>query len=229
MQKLKLLVLVFSTIILFVSCDKITELIEGGKTQDPNEISGTTALPLNEVGNTIDVGSVSVGGKFYDFKESIKVTKNDNGLTTFEVKAEIPNSPEIQNLLNKIPVNIKDATGKINTTFNVKITSEGIQDFFNKDGKQHTIVKYDANVGDIYQITKSDGKTITRTVTQKSTTDDYPYGFLYIKTITVEQDSRIPGIKKIVFKANHKFGLVYVQLVLEDGSSIGSDLYSAKY
>ncbi len=229
MKKFKVLVSIISIIILFVSCDKITELLEGGKTQDPNEIGGTTALPLNEVGNTIDVGSVSVGGKFYDFKESVKVTKNDNGLTTFEVKAEIPNSPEIQNLLNKIPVNIKDATGKINTTFNVKITSEGIQDFFNKDGKQHTIVKYDANVGDIYQITKSDGKTITRTVTQKSTTDDYPYGFLYIKTITVEQDSRIPGIKKIVYKANHKFGLVNVQLVLEDGTSVGSNLYTAKY
>jgi len=229
LKKFKVLVSIISIIILFVSCDKITELLEGGKTQDPNEIGGTTALPLNEVGNTIDVGSVSVGGKFYDFKESVKVTKNDNGLTTFEVKAEIPNSPEIQNLLNKIPVNIKDATGKINTTFNVKITSEGIQDFFNKDGKQHTIVKYDANVGDIYQITKSDGKTITRTVTQKSTTDDYPYGFLYIKTITVEQDSRIPGIKKIVYKANHKFGLVNVQLVLEDGTSVGSNLYTAKY
>ena len=64
MKKLKILVPIFSIIILFVSCDKITELIEGGKKQDPNEISGTTTLPLNEVGNTIDVGSVNVGGKY---------------------------------------------------------------------------------------------------------------------------------------------------------------------
>lgn len=228
MGKKWLLFVVFSAFSL-TSCDKIEELLEGDKKDDPNTISGTTTVPLNEVGNVVDVGTVTIGNNYYDFKETIKVIKNDNGLTTFEVKGTIPNSPEIQSFINKIPVNIKDANGNINTTFNMKITSEGIQDFFNKDGKQHTIVKYDANVGDTYKITKSDGKTITRTVTQKSTTDDYPYGFMNIKVITVEQDSRIPGVKKIVYKANHKFGLVNVQLVLEDGSTVSSNLYTTKY
>lgn len=223
-----LLFLLFSAF-LVTSCDKIEELLEGDKKDDPNTIGGTTTVPLNEVGNVVDVGTVTVGTKSYDLKETIKVIKNDNGLTTVEVKATIPNSPEIQNLVNRLPASVKDANGNINTTIDFKITSEGIQDFFNKDHKQHTIVKYDANVGDTYKITKSDGSVITRTVTQKSTTDDYPYGFMNIKVITVEQDSRIPGVKKIVYKANHKFGLVNVQFVLEDGSVVGGNLYTTKY
>lgn len=218
--------LLFNFIFIFAGCEKITSLFEKKK-DDPNTIGGETNVPLNQPGNTVSVGTINVGGKTYDMKESIKVVKNENGLTTFEVKAEVPKGTVIEDLINKIPVNIKDATGKINTTFNVKITSEGIQDFFNKDQKPHTLVKYDANVGDTYKITKSDGNTITRTVTQKSTNDDFPYGFYYIKTITVEQDSRIPGIKKFVFKANHKFGLVYWEAYLEDGSKLNSYLYSA--
>ncbi|MCX7874560.1 MAG: hypothetical protein N2321_00175 [Melioribacteraceae bacterium] len=228
MKTLLKLFLVTNLFFVLTGCEKLTSLFEKEK-DDPNSIGGTTSVPLNQPGNTINVGYINVGGKDYDMKESIKVIKNDNGLTTFEVKAEIPKGTVIEDLIKKIPVNIKDASGNINTSFNLKITSEGIQDFFNKDNKAHTLVKYDANVGDTYKITKSDGKTITRTVTQKSTTDDFPYGFLNIKTITVEQDSRVPGIKKFVFKANHKFGLVYAEIHMEDGSKLSSYLYSDKY
>jgi hypothetical protein len=91
------------------------------------------------------------------------------------------------------------------------------------------LVKYDCNVGDTYKLTKSDGTTITRTVTQKSTTDDFYYGGILIKTMTIEQDSRIPGIKKIIYKVNHKFGLVYLTAVAEDGSSIGGYLSPTNY
>lgn len=221
----KALLLLITVSFIFTGCEKITSLFEKPK-DDPNSIGGDTNVPINQPGNTISIGTIKFGNNSYDSKESIKVIKNDNGLTTFEVKAEIPKGTDLENLINRIPVNIKDANGNINTTVNLKITSEGIQDFFNKDNKPHTLVKYDANVGDTYKITKSDGKTITRTVTQKSTTDDFPYGFYYIKTITVEQDSRIPGIKKFVFKANHKFGLVYFEIQMDDGSKVSSYLYS---
>lgn len=224
MKKAFILLLVASFTI--SGCEKITSLFEKDKNNDPNSIGGETTIPINTPGNTIGLGYIKFGNNSYDAKESIKVIKNDKGLTTFEVKAEIPKGTELENLINRIPVNIKDASGNINTTFNVKITSEGIQDFFNKDSKPHTLVKYDANVGDTYKITKSDGKTITRTVTQKSTTDDFPYGFYYIKTITVEQDSRIPGIKKFEFKANHKYGLVFMRIYMEDGSTVESYVYT---
>ena len=91
------------------------------------------------------------------------------------------------------------------------------------------MVKYDGKVGDTYKLKKSDGNTITRTITQKSTDDDFEYGFYYIKTITVEQDSRIPGISKIVYKFNHKFGLVYLEFVADDNSKAGTLVYPQNY
>ena len=41
-----------------------------------------------------------------------------------------------------------------------------------------------------------------------------------------KQDSRIPGVSKIVWKFNHKFGLVYLEFVMEDGSKISSYLFT---
>jgi len=210
------------------SCDWLKSLVEDDKPKDPNEIKGETNIPINQVGNKF-TSSVKVGTQYVNLNEEIKITKNESGLLTISIKADPTGSSKIQEYVNKIPATITDASGKINTTFQVKSTSEGIQDFFNKDGKQHTLVKYDANVGDKYQITKSDGKTITRTVTQKSSTDDFPYGFMNIKVVTVEQDSRIPGVKKIVYKANHKFGLVHVEVFLEDGSTASSYVYTQNY
>ena len=88
-----------------------------------------------------------------------------------------------------IPANLKDMSGKINTEVKFKSTSAGIQDYFNKDQKLHTLVKYDCKVGDQYQLKKSDGAIITRTV--KAVNDDFPYGsFLMAKTTLIEQDSR---------------------------------------
>ena len=111
----------------------------------------------------------------------------------------------------------------------VKATDEGIMDYTNADGKPFVMVRYDCNVGDTYKLTKADGKIITRTVTQKSTTDDYYYGMMLIKTITVEQDSRIPGISKIIYKFNHKFGIVYVEAVAQDGTKAGMQIYPQNY
>lgn len=82
-------------------------------------------------------------------------------------------------------------------------------------------------MGESYKLTKSNGVTVTRTITAKSEVDDFPFGMLNIKTMTIEQDSRIPGIKKFVFRANHKFGVVFFQVVADDGSTAETYLYSA--
>jgi hypothetical protein len=94
-------------------------------------------------------------------------------------------------------------------------------DYTNKDGKPFVIVNYSSNVGDKYTLTKSDGTTITRTVTGKTEVDDYPVmgGFMFIKTMTIEQDSRIPGVNKIVYITNHKYALVAVVIYMNDGTS----------
>jgi hypothetical protein len=66
-------------------------------------------------------------------------------------------------------------------------------------------------------------------VTAVSSTDDYFWNWMYIKTVTVEQDSRIPGVARIVYNANHKFGLVGVDIYMEDGSVVKVPIYPYNY
>jgi hypothetical protein len=171
----------------------------------------------------------SVDGKFMDVNSSMTITQNDDGVVKIAVVADLMNFPELKKFNDLIPSVYKDSQGRLNTELKYKITSEGIQDYANLDSEPFTMVKYDCKVGDTYKLTKTDGKTITRTVTEKSTEDDYSWGWLMIKTITVEQDSRIPGISKIVYRFNHKFGLVSAEVVAEDGSKVSSQFYPANY
>lgn len=193
-----------------------------------DNIGGSTDIPLNTIGNEISTGSISLGGTSYDVGGTMTVTANKDGLITLHVNADLRNAPALLAKANAwIPSQIGD--GVINTDIQMRVTDKGIQDFFNKDKKQQTLVNYSAKVGDTYKVTKSDGNTITRTVTGVSTQDDFPYGFMMIKTITIEQDSRIPGVQKIIYRANHRFGLVFVEALLEDGTRLGTYLYPQSY
>lgn len=211
---------------IFTSCSKVNSSDEKN---DPNVIGGDTNIPLAQQGNTATTGYVYIDNNYYNINSSFEITKNENGIATVKVSADLSQVPGLKAFNDFIPSEMKDSAGKINTEVRLKITSEGIQDFFNKDQKLHTLVKYDCNVGDQYKLTKSDGNTITRTVTSKSTTDDTPFGMMYIKAITIEQDSRVPGIKKFIYKANHRFGLVYFEIVAEDGSSASTNIFAQNY
>lgn len=216
MKKLFFFFMFLSSVVLLSSCDQIF-----GPKEGPNDLGGSTDVDYAKVGEKF-TGSLKINGTYKDVDNSITVTKNDNGVVTLHITANISNVSELAPLASLLPPSVKDENGNINADMKLKITTDGIQDYNNKDGKAHTIVKYSANVGDTYKLTKSDGTTITRTVTAKSTIDDFPWGLMLIKTITVEQDSRIPGVKKIIMKANHKFGLVFVSFVMEDGTEISS-------
>jgi PBP1b-binding outer membrane lipoprotein LpoB len=201
-----------------LSCDKVNS---SDKSEDPNVLGGDPA-DIGQVGNKTSSSSVFVGGQSYDINSSMEVIKNDGGVATIKVTADLTNAPALQAFNDFIPASMKDASGKINTEVKLKMTTEGIADFFNKDNRQHTLVKYNGNVGDEYNLTKSDGVTIHRKVTTKSTTDDFAYyGGMggYFKVMTIEQDSRVPGIKKFIYKTNHKYGLMYFEIVADDGSS----------
>ena len=173
------------------------------------DVGGDTNLTMNATGTKVTT-SVVVGSTSYP--ASATVTSNVNGVITADIKATLPKN---NSLVNLIPANLKDASGKY------KNTSEGILDYTNKDGKPFVIVNYSSSVGDKYVLTKSDGTTITRTVTANSTVDDYPVmgGTMLIKTMTVEQDSRIPGVNKIVYITNHKYALVAIVIYMNDGTS----------
>ncbi len=221
MKSVKLIVL-FLLGFFFIACDK-------EESNNPNSLGGDVNTEISNVGDEFGLG-IQVGDTYVNLNDTIVVKSNNNGLVTLNIKANISSAPaKLKQLIDKIPGNIYDSQGRVNADVQFKVTTAGIQDFFNKDGKPHTLVKYDAKVGDQYKLTKSDGKTITRTVTARSDVDDFPYGFWYIKTITIEQDSRIPGIQKFVYRANHKFGIVYAEALLEDGSKVSTYIYAPNY
>jgi hypothetical protein len=105
-----------------------------------------------------------------------------------------------------------------------KITDKGIMNVY--DEGNLILVEYSAKVGDKYTL-KRGASTITREVTAKSTKDDYFWGWMMIKTITVEETGRgIPGVSKVVYETNHKFGLVGIKVYFEDGTTKNVGIYS---
>jgi len=222
-MKISLTVLLLLPVfIFFVACDK-----EDDDSKNPNVISGETNIGINTVGNTFGA-SVKVGDNYYDVGDSVYVVSNNNGLITLKVKADLTQVPGLDVINDAIPDSYKDQNGKVDVNLTFKSTSEGIQDygFFNKSGKYHTIAKYDAAVGDTYPLKKDDGTEIVRTVTERTNQDDFPYGFYEIKTIKVEEDPKIPGIKNIIYRVNHKFGLVWFEIEMEDGSKASSYFFA---
>jgi len=220
MKKLLLFCLLAGMISMY-SCNKPSK-------EDDSTLNGSTDIPVSKSGNTFST-YISANGQSSGASGSASVTKNDAGVATVHVTANIKNAPGLTFIKNLIPTKYLDAQGNVILDGKVKATDEGMLDYSNADGKPFVMVRYDCSVGDTYKLTKADGKIITRTVTQKSTTDDFSYGLMLIKTITVEQDSRIPGIKKIIYKFNHKFGIVYVEAVASDGTKAGMLVYPQNY
>lgn len=212
--------LVLALVLLVTSCDWLNF---GKKTEDSSTLGGSTNIPINTVGNTF-ANSVVVGSTQY--QGSIAVTNVTDGVATVQFKAPIPpNIPILQGINPKY----KDANGNFVFEGKFKETDEGILDYNNKDHKPFVLVRYDANVGDKYTLEKSDGSTIVREVVRKSTDDDFYWGGMLIKTIDVEVKVNVPGITKIVYFSNHKFGMVAVKVYMEDGSTPQLSLYPTTY
>jgi hypothetical protein len=201
-----------STFLLFAFAIVLTSCKKQDSNDSSSSISGSSSIPINTVGNTF-TNSVVVGTASY--QGTISITKVTDGVATVQFKSAIPSNIPI---LQGIKAKYKDASGNLVCEGKFMMTDAGILDYNNKDHKPFVLVKYDANVGDKYTLQKSDGTTIIRQVVRKSTTDDYYWNGLIIKTIDVEQSSNIPGVKKIIYFSNHKFGLVAVRVEMEDGS-----------
>jgi hypothetical protein len=190
-----------------------------------SSISGTTNIPMNKAGTTFSP-YVTVSGGIFNGTASATITKVEGDVTTIKFKATLPAN---QPLLSGIKSKYKDASGNLDCEGTFKITDKGILDYNNAEHEPFVLVKYDAKVGDKYSFTKSDGTLITREVVRKSTDDDWMWNGMMIKTIDVEQDSRIPGVEKLIYFTNHKFGIVAVRVVLEDGTQSQVDLYPSAY
>lgn len=215
----------------------------------PNDLGGDTNLELTEVGQEFPISIADPSGSttvLSEIEDSIVIIARDNGIVTvravFGFDSAWVRGLEAELGMSNLPMSVKraalttyierfggvlDTTDKAAMTARVdaklKVTSEGIQEFVSSGGdvtKPFTIVKYNANVGDKYEFTNSDGEKITRTVTYKSTTDDYQVGFWYLKVIKVEETREDPLVEKITYITNHKFGLVGVLLEPKAGNDI---------
>ena len=214
-----------------------------------NEIDGETDLALTEVGNEfpVSLSSETFVPGLSGLEDSVVIIGRDgDGIVTVSARVEFDSLfvEALDSVLgtSALPDDLKrtmldtyldrygatiDTTDKEAMTAEVvgkmKVTSEGIQEFLNSGGdlsRPFTIVKYDASVGDTWSFTTDDGRKITRTVTYRSSSDDYPVAFWLLKVIKVEETSEDPVVEKVTYYANHKFGLVGVEVLTKSGENL---------
>lgn len=190
------------------------------------KIGGDTDFVENQVGAT-STGYVNIDGT--DISNQIKTTvvENTNGIVSVKFTGKIPTqystmiddfgTTYYEDKYNENKPKYVDANGNVDVTVKLINSSEGLA-YISPTGKQFVVMKYDAKVGDKWGYTKKSGNTTNFEVTEKSTTDDYNYVFFNIKVVKVEQTVEEPGFSKIVYIGNHKFGLVGIEVYVEDGT-----------
>ena len=184
---------------------------------NPGQSLGGTQSAIGEAGNTFSMSSVEGISN-----QSAVISELNDGISTIVYSCQVddPLLLDMARAVTGTSVSGKIATGG----GKAKVTDKGIMNVY--DEGNLVLVYYDAKVGDEYSL-KRGSRTITRSVTAKSDTDDYSWGWLLIKTITIEETGRgIPGVSKIVYQTNHKFGLVAIKVFFEDGSSKSVNVYS---
>lgn len=191
-----------------ISCDTVG----GGSGSSSTNPIGGNPTPIGEVGNTFNVPAISGTSN-----RSAKVIESDGANSTIEFKATVTNPAllEIANFRNGFTVNGNEVTGRLK----FRITSNGAQSY-TSDGKPFTLVEYNAKKGDKYTLKRS-GSDLVREVVHKSSDDDFYWGFMMIKTIqVVETGIKSPGVSRIKYYFNHRFGLVGMDVFFEDGSEM---------
>jgi hypothetical protein len=173
-------------------------------------------------GVTVSSSSAEIAG-VSDF--SAVVSKLENGISSYTAQATVTN-PLIKNMIANFPGVVINGDAVSISNLQVQQTSDGIKCITGPFAG--ILVKYDANVGDTFA-TGTSGKV--RKVVSKTGVDDYPYGIYLIKTIqvesTVNETSRMSGITKITYVANHKFGMVGVKVDFEDGTNATFPIYTS--
>lgn len=188
--------------------------------EEAGELKGDQS-PMAEEGVTVSSSSMEIAG-VSNFQAV--VTELNDGISSYSASAVITN-PVIKNMVANFPG--VEVNGDVVSISNMKIqqTKEGIKSISGNNAG--VVVKYGSEVGDTYPI---EGSSAVRTVVSKTGEDDYPYGFMLIKTIQVEQTNvglKSSGIEKITYIANHRFGMVGVRVNFDDETSVTFPLYSS--
>lgn len=199
------LILLFCGILQFSSCKK-----------DDSGTLGGSQSPIGAVGETVESSFSGIAGVS---GISGTVESLSGGVSSFSGTATITNET-IKNILSNSSLVTVDGNNVAIEGVKVKFTSEGIESF--GPLAKGIISKFDAKVGDTYPC--GTGK---RTVTSVSTDDDFFWGGMLIKAISVEETPNAFGVKKIVYFSNHKWGLVAVEFTFDDNSVARFPVYSS--
>jgi len=204
-MKTKLLLLSLGLVFLF-SCKK-----------DETEAIGGSQSAIGALNNTFSATGLPGAQNF-----SAKVTALENGISTLTWSASITNTSSLA-VLSALSGSVNNGIS-FSRTSKYKITSEGIESVYPEGNL--ICVKYDAKVGDTWtQSGKS--RSVSRTVSSVSSTDDFYWNNLQIKAIKVDETGRgLPGVSKIQSIYNHKFGIVEIVVYMEDGTIIPINIYS---
>lgn len=194
---------------------------------DPNVLGGTPDESLTAVGTSYTVyftkNKITEGLEI----DTAYITKSSNGVATVRIKADIQKVDS--NIRKLIPAERLDANGNVDTEIKFKVTTEGIQDYYYSNGdesKPFTIVKHDMKVGTKWSFKTPSGKVVEREVTEKTGQDDWPFGFMFIKTTeTTEHNPDVPGVVQTKFRTNHRFGLVHIQYIFATGDTVRLGIY----
>ena len=164
--------------------------------------------------NNISVGdSASIFMTMYFSTETGTVTENVNGVSTVNLSATVTDDFILQ-LVNNVGGFTVNGNNVTAPTLKIKATSEGFESIQGFD--PGILVKFDSEVGDKYNTAWGN----VRTVTHKSTTNDYYWDGMNIKVLKVEEPKSSDGVTKIIYYANHNWGIVGVEFVFETGNSL---------
>ncbi len=207
---LKLSLITAIAVLLLMSCD----ILGGGSdSSSATKPIGGNPTPIGEVGNTFNVPAITGASN-----HSFQVVEQDGATSVIEFSASVTNPAILQvaNYLNAFNVSGNEVTGRLK----FRITSKGVQTF-TSDGTPFTLVEYDAKKGDRYRLKRSGKPDLVRTVVHKSSDNDFYWGFMMIRTIQIEETGiASPGVSKIKYYFNHRFGLVGMDVFFEDGSEM---------
>ncbi|TVR19598.1 MAG: hypothetical protein EA391_00300 [Balneolaceae bacterium] len=205
---IKLVIVVAAGTFGLMSCD----ILGGGSSSSSTTPIGGDPTPIGEVGNTFTVPSIPGTSD-----RIIEVIESDGGnsVISFSAKVTNPTILQVANHRQSFTANGDQVTGQLK----FRITDKGVQSF-TSDGKPFTMVRYDAKVGDKYVLKRSGGDLVRRVV-HKSSDNDFYWGFMMIKTIQVEETGfKTPGVSRIKYYFNHRFGMVGMDVFFEDGSEM---------
>ena len=183
--------------------------------KDKLEIGGEQST-MGEVGTTYDSSSSPING-VGDVQGTIVAL--NNGVSNMTLTATVTNQA-VKNVLSNVPGFTVNGNAVTATGIKFKNTKSGIS--IESPLPEGIIVDYGAKIGDTYPMKGSNRK---REVVNRSTTDDYSYGFYEIKVIEIEEPTQSFGIKSTKYWINHKFGLVGILFTLDDGSTFRFPIY----